>query len=184
MAQEVQIAGTPAKAKIRSPFAPALLPYVTFFIYAWVWYYKINREMADLGKAHGTDELGDSPGKSLLAVTLGALVVIPALISIYHTGQRIQAAQRVAGIDLQLNGWLALVMYLILSPVMAAYFQSELNKVWTRVGDAPAISAGEAQQATTGLGTGPATPSTVAGEPPAAPGQAGSASTPPPPPGE
>src|SRR3954452_3943332 len=142
MAQEVQIAGTPAKAKIRSPFAPALLPYVTFFIYAWVWYYKINREMADLGRAKGTDELGDSPGKSVLAVTLGALIIVPAVISVIHTAKRIQAAQRLTGVEPQMNGWLALVMALVISPVFYAYEQSELNKVWPTLQAQPAVEAG------------------------------------------
>src|SRR5436190_15873338 len=129
MAQEVQIAGTPARAKIRSPWAPALLPFVTFFIYYFCWYYFINREMRDLGRARGAqEELGDSPGKSLLAITLGAIIIVPAILSLIHTGQRIQAAQRVAGAEPTLNGWLSLVMYIILSPVMFAYWQSELNK--------------------------------------------------------
>src|SRR4051794_7990852 len=183
MAEEVQIAGTPAKAKIRSPWAPALLPFVTLGIYAAVWYYKINREMADLGRAKNTDELGDSPGKSLLAVTIGWIIIVPAVLSLINTGKRIQAAQRLAGIEPQLNGWMAIVMALVISPVLYAYEQSELNKVWDRVGDAPRLDAATAQQAQT-PDTGPATPSTVAGEPPAAPGQAGTASTPPPPPGE
>jgi uncharacterized protein DUF4234 len=133
MAEEVQIAGTEARAKIRSPWAAALLPIVTLGIYYFVWYYKINREMADLGRAHDkTDELGDSPGTSLLAVTLGALIIVPAILSTIHTAQRIQRAQRLAGIDPQLNGWLALVLYLIITPAFWAYEQSELNKVWRR----------------------------------------------------
>src|SRR4051794_30255067 len=139
MAQEVQIAGTPAKAKIRSPFAPALLPYVTFFIYAWVWYYRINREMVDLGRAKGTDELGDSPGKSLLAITLGALIIVPAIVSTYNTAKRIQIAQAAAGVEPKLNGWLALVMYLLISPVFFAYEQSELNKAWRAGNSQPSV---------------------------------------------
>jgi uncharacterized membrane protein HdeD (DUF308 family) len=130
MAEEVQIAGTPAKAKLRSPWAAALLPFITLGIYALVWYYKINREMADLGRAKGTDELGDSPGKSLLAITIGALIIVPAVISIFNTGKRIQAAQRLSGVAPQMNGWLAIVMGLLISPVLYAYEQSELNKVW------------------------------------------------------
>src|SRR4051812_38490222 len=104
MAEEVQIAGTPAKAKIRSPWAVALLPIITIGIYAIFWYYYINREMADLGRAHNTDELGDSPGKSVLAITLGALIIVPAIISIVHTFQRLQRAQRLNGVDPQING--------------------------------------------------------------------------------
>jgi hypothetical protein len=131
MAEEVQIPGTQAIAKIRSPWAAALLPIVTLSIYFFVWYYKINREMADLGRARGkTDELGDSPGTSLLAVTLGALIIVPAILSTIHTAQRIQRTQRELGVGPQLNGWLALVLYIILTPAFWAYEQSELNKAW------------------------------------------------------
>lgn len=134
MAREVQIAGTSARAKIRSPWAPALLPFVTFGIYSIFWYYFINRELRDLGRAHGTTELGESPAKSVLAVTLGALIIVPAVISVIHTFQRIQAAQRLTGIQPQANGWLAIVMALVISPVLYAYEQSELNKVWNAAG--------------------------------------------------
>jgi Domain of unknown function (DUF4234) len=148
MAQEVQIPGSQATAKIRSPWAPALLPYVTFLIYLFVWYYRINREMADLGRAHGkSDELGDSPGKSLLAVTLGAFIIVPAVISTIHTAQRIQAAQRLTGVQPQLNGWLALIMALLLTPAFHAYEQSELNKVWRAGGEPPRAETPEAMPA-------------------------------------
>ena len=130
MAEEVQIPGSGARAKIRSPWAPALLPFVTFGIYALVWYYRINREMSDLGRARGTDELGHGPLTSLLAVTLGALIIVPAVVSTVRTAQRIQAAQRLCGVAQTLNGWLALVMIIILPPVFYAYEQAELNKVW------------------------------------------------------
>jgi hypothetical protein len=130
VAEEVQIPGASSTAKIRSPWAAAILPIVTLSIYYFVWYYKINREMADLGRARGkTDELGDSPGKSLLAATLGALIIVPALVSTYNTAKRIQAAERLSGIE-SLNGWLALVLYIVIAPAFWAYQQSELNKLW------------------------------------------------------
>jgi hypothetical protein len=162
MAQEITIPGTTSTAKVRSPWAPALLPYVTFLIYLFVWYYKINREMADLGKARGTDELGDNPGKSVLAVTLGAFIIVPAVISTINTGKRIQAAQRLAGVEPQMNGWLAVVMGLLITPVLYAYEQSELNKVWK------ALSGGEPQLAAGG-GAAVAQPAAPAAEPVPAP---------------
>src|SRR4051794_26508820 len=178
MAQEVQIPGSQATAKIRSPWAPALLPYVTFLIYLFVWYYRINREMADLGRAHGkTDELGDSPGKSLLAITLGALIIVPAVISTIHTFQRIQAAQRLAGIEPRANGWLGLIMALLITPVFHAYEQSELNKAWRNIGEPPAIPGGEAAAATSGMGPGATTPSQVPSDAPGGGGQPGPAVT-------
>lgn len=133
MAEEVQIRGSSGRAKIRNPVAVALLPFITLGIYSLVWYYKINREMADLGKATGrTEELGDSPGKSLLAVTFGVIPLgIPAIISFVHTHRRIQATQRLTGKGEPVNGWLVLVMMLVgLSVVAYAYQQSELNKAW------------------------------------------------------
>ena len=129
MAQEVPIAGAGTSAKIRSPFAPALLPFPTFGIYLFFWWYYINRELRDYGKAKGTDELGTSPGKSVLAITLGALVIVPAILSLINTFQRMQKAQRLAGVEV-LNGWIGLVLYLVLSPAFFGYMQSGLNNVW------------------------------------------------------
>jgi Domain of unknown function (DUF4234) len=158
VAEEIQIPGAQTTAKIRSPWAAALLPIVTLGIYYFVWYYKINREMADLGRAHGkTDELGDSPGKSLLAVTLGALIIVPAIVSVIHTAQRIQRAQRLTGVDPQLNGWLGLVLYILITPAFWGYEQSELNKAWRSSGEPPRVEPGEATQAD--LGPGATTPS-------------------------
>jgi len=107
----------------------ALLTLVTLGVYFFVWYYKVNQEMSELGRARGTDELGDNPGNSLLAVTLGALVIVPAIVSLYNTFLRTQAAARLTGVE-PLNGWIALAFYLFLGIGFPAYLQSGLNKVW------------------------------------------------------
>ena len=132
MAQELQIPGAGTTAKIRSVWAPALLPFVTFAIYLFFWWYYINREMAAYGKAKGSKELGDSPGKSVLAITLGALIIVPAIISTINTFKRVQAAQKLAGVE-PLNGWIGLALYVVLSPAFYAYMQSGLNNVWQTV---------------------------------------------------
>jgi Domain of unknown function (DUF4234) len=141
MAREVSIQGTEGTAKIRNLWAVALLPFITLAIYFFYWWYQINREMRDYGRAKGSNDLGTSPGTSLLAVTLGALVVIPALVSIYNTFKRVQAAQRLAGLD-PINGWIGLILFLVFSPAMSAYMQSGLNPVWEK-------EAGPAQEAGT-----------------------------------
>jgi Domain of unknown function (DUF4234) len=130
MAAEIQIADTGSTAKTRDPLGVALLTLVTLGIYFFVWYYKVNREMSELGRARGTDELGDNPGNSLLAVTLGALIIVPAIVSVYNTFMRTQAAARLTGVE-PLNGWIALAFYLFLGIGFPAYLQSGLNKVWT-----------------------------------------------------
>src|SRR4051812_45778338 len=117
-------------AKLRSPVWVAVWSVLTLYIYTAVWWYRINRELRDLGRSRGTEELGTSPGTSLLAVTLGALVILPPFFSMYGTGKRIYTAQRLEGRQQSLNGWLGVVMALLFAPVLFAYFQSELNKVW------------------------------------------------------
>jgi hypothetical protein len=110
---------------------------ITLFVYAAFWWYFMNRELRDLGRAHNSQELGDSPGLSVLAVTLGALIIVPPFVSAYNTCKRIQAAQRLSGERDPLNGWIALVLYVIwvtglslFFPIAFGYMQSELNKVW------------------------------------------------------
>jgi len=129
MAAEVQIADTGSTAKTRDPLGVALLTLLTLGVYFFVWYYKVNREMSELGRARGTDELGDNPGNSLLAVTLGALIIVPAIVSVYNTFLRTQAAARLTGVE-PLNGWIALALYLFLGIGFPPYMQSGPNKAW------------------------------------------------------
>ena len=129
MAQEIQIAGAGTTAKTRNPIAVAVLAVVTLGVYLVCWWYFINRELADLGRAKGTTELGDSPAKSTLALFPGALLIVPAVWTTVTTFQRVQAAQRLNG-QTQINGWLGVVLYIVISPVLYAYMQSGLNSVW------------------------------------------------------
>jgi hypothetical protein len=129
MAEEVQIAGTNERGKIRNPLAPALLPFVTLGIYAIVWYYKINKEMAELGKARNTTELGTSPGTSLMAVLLGWIIIVPPFLSIYNTWKRKQAAEQLTGVPQGMEPGLGFLLTLLISPVGYYLLQSDLNKV-------------------------------------------------------
>ena len=140
MAEEVPISGGPETAKIRNVIGVPALTIITLGIYGLVWWYKINREMADLGRAKGTAELGDNPGKSTLALFPGAFIIVPAIWTTVTTFKRIQAAQRVTG-QSPINGWIGLVLYLVFSPAFYAYMQSGLNSVWKAQGDvAPATA--------------------------------------------
>jgi len=144
LAEEVQIRSSQAVAKVRNPLAPALLPFITFGIYALVWYYKINKEMAELGRARNTDELGDSPGTSLLAVTLGAFIIVPPFVSSFRTCQRVEKAQRMSGHPEPTSAGLLFVLSIFIFPVAYYMMQDGLNKVWEgeRQGDAPSELSG------------------------------------------
>ncbi len=139
MAEQVQVDG--ATVKIRNVFGVAVLSIVTLGIYLIFWWYFVNREMADYGRSKGTKELGDSPGKSVLAITLGALVIVPAVLSIINTFKRVQAAQRLAGSASTINGWIGLLLLFVFSPAFYAYMQSGLNEAWRAATSAAAAAA-------------------------------------------
>ena len=93
--------------------------------------------MADYGRGRGTDELGTSPGRSVLALIPGGLVIVPAILTAINTFKRAQRTQRLAGDDTPINGWLGLVLFVVISPAFYAYIQSGLNSAWRseRAGD-------------------------------------------------
>lgn len=97
MAEVVPITGTPATAKIRNPLGVIGLTLITLGIYYFFWYYFVNREMKDLGESRGTDECGESPGTSVVAITLGAFIIVPAFLSHYNSFKRMNAASRLTG---------------------------------------------------------------------------------------
>jgi hypothetical protein len=143
MAHEVNAKG--ALVKVRNPVGPILLTIVTLGIYGIVWYYKINREMRDFGAAMGDDELKRSnPTNSVLAITIGALVIVPPIISYIGTVNRIQRVQKHAGVDpipWSLIAPLWIIGYLVGVTLLAIPYllQDGLNKVWTKY---PAVSEG------------------------------------------
>ena len=129
MAQVVPIAGAGSSAKIRNIVGVPALGLITLGIYLFFWWYFIHRELKDYGRTKNTDELGTSPGTSVLAITLGALIIVPAIISYVRAFKRVQAGQRLAGVD-PINGWIGLILILVFSPAYYAYMQSGLNSVW------------------------------------------------------
>jgi hypothetical protein len=129
MAEEVQIAGTGSTAKLRNPLGVVGLSLITIGVYYVFWWYFINREMRDLGKARNRD-LGESPGSSVLAITLGALIIIPALVTLWRTSDRIERAQETVGIERRASGPIIFILLLLIGPVGIWYAQNELNKAW------------------------------------------------------
>ncbi len=137
MARTITIPGTQRNAKICNIIGVGALAFVPF--YNWIFWYRINKEMAELGRAKNTEELGTSPGKSLLAVSLGALIIVPAVMSFFSTHKRIVAAQKLAGQE-PLNGWISVIAYFVFSPAWLAYMQSGLNGVWESMESTPATT--------------------------------------------
>jgi hypothetical protein len=105
--------------------------------------------MADLGRANRRPELGDNPVMSVLAVTIGALVIVPPFVSLWRTLKRIETSQNlvlgsnnVAVLLVFILGFIPLVN-LIVAPLM----QSNLNQVWEAGGEpARSLEAAPAEQ--------------------------------------
>lgn len=125
-----------ARAKVRDEGLVVLWTVLTLGIYNWFWYYRINREMRDFGRAHGDEKLADSnPVLSILAVTIGGLLIVPPVVSWWKCTGRIRRMQRLCNVP-EVNGWVIgasyvgglLIFFTLL--VIPPYVQDGLNKVW------------------------------------------------------
>jgi hypothetical protein len=127
MAEEIAIRGSNYPAKQRNGLAPLGLSIITIGIYYFVWYFKVNKELAELGKARGTDELGDSPGMSVLAVTLGAFIIVPAILSLYGTWKRHDTARKMFGVQEGIDAVPGFLLQWFIWPVGAYFLQTGQN---------------------------------------------------------
>jgi hypothetical protein len=144
-----------AVVKLRRPWVVGALSLIPFY---WVfWYYAVNREMRDFGGARGDEDLGETrPWLSVIAVTIGALAIVPPIVSEWRAVQRIGACESLAGgprgksvltLGLLVGAWLAgLAVGVISAPLaMIAAFcgwvvafvgatvlmQRRLTRLWT-----------------------------------------------------
>ena len=101
MAHEVEFADGDT-GKVRSFGVGMVLYVITLGMYYWFWYYLLNDELKDIGVSVRDPKLSDSrPGSSLAAVTIGQLLFLPPLISVYNHGKRIRRAQGLLEIPIQ-----------------------------------------------------------------------------------
>ena len=110
------------QAKMRTPIGVFFLAYFTAGIYYWYWYYKINEEAAILS---GDDDA--NPALSLLAVTLGILLIIPFFVSHWRTAERVgKATGQPTGTAAQV------ILSVLLAPFAPLFYtwwvQGKLNK--------------------------------------------------------
>jgi hypothetical protein len=122
---QLQLPSAGIHGKRRNPFASWLgLPLITFGIYSIVWYYKTNKELNNYDRRLDLDAV-----MSTLAITLGAILIVPPIVSIWRFGGRIERAQLAAGIP-PITPVLLFVLYYL--GFGSLYAQIEINKIWDR----------------------------------------------------
>ena len=137
MAETVTINGQPYLK--RNPLGVLGLTIITLGIYGLYWYYKVNEEIRRY-----TGDQTISPGRSLLAVIPGFLLIVPPFIAYYNTANHVVRMEEERGIASQISPALVVVIALVVWIGMAAYVQEHLNRVWdsasmpARAGSAPA----------------------------------------------
>ena len=124
--------GAHAPVKLRGPIWVGVLSLLTLGLYAVYWMYETAKHLRDYGRAHDRD-LGQRPGMTLAAMTAGWLVIVPPFVAMYRQARRIQQAQQLAG-TAPMNGWLALALYVTVTPAFFAYEQAQLNNAWAADG--------------------------------------------------
>ena len=109
--------------KIRRPWLVPVWTILTAGIYLFVWYWKINRELRD------AFAIPVGPFLSVLALTVGWILVFPPFLSWWRTLGRIEEAQRRVGIEDRISKPLGFLLFftVVLDTV---YAQAELNRVW------------------------------------------------------
>lgn len=143
MAELVPIHGAETAGKKRNILAPLGLSIITLGIYGIVWYYKTNKELAEIGAARGTDELGDSPITSVLATTIGAIIIVPALVSRWNTWQRQHKAAVLLGReDIAFSPVAGFILdFFIIGSILFQNGQNKILDVQAQVGAGEAPSA-------------------------------------------
>lgn len=112
--------------KLRSPIGVFFLAMITGGIYYLYWFYKVNEEAAIL-----TGDENAHPGVSLLATTLGAILIVPFFWTHWTTATRVGRASG------QPAHWPAkLIFGILLAPFAALFYtwwlQGKLNKAGRR----------------------------------------------------
>jgi uncharacterized membrane protein len=106
-------------------------PLITLGIYFLVWYYKVNREARNLDS-----RIEVNPVVSVIAVSLGWIIIVPPFVSIYRTGERIAKMQRAAGLEPTCIPIVGLLLTFVLH-LESLYYQYELNRIWAHYGNPP-----------------------------------------------
>src|SRR5262249_20532523 len=110
-----------ATVKQRNIFLWYVISILTIGIGFVVWYYHLNADAKKLARHNAW-----SPGLSVVAVTLGAFLIIPPLVSHWGTWSRVREATDVNGLPAGLQFCLCFIP--LVNIAYYGYLQSKLNQ--------------------------------------------------------
>jgi drug/metabolite transporter (DMT)-like permease len=111
--------------KDRSPGQVLGFSIITLGIYFLVWYYMINNEI----RRHDPD-IKVTPILSVIAISIGWVVVFPPFISAYSTAARIRQMQLDEQATQTISPGVALVWYILFGIGYPLYLASQLREHW------------------------------------------------------
>jgi hypothetical protein len=111
----------PRTGEVRSPVRVWLLTIVTLGAYGVIRHYVVNRELRDFG-------VEVQPVASVLALFPGALALVPPLVTLWRTSDRIGVAQETVELAPSASGPVGALA--VVGWLFVPYHQRELNRVW------------------------------------------------------
>ena len=100
--------------RLRRLWAVALLLVFTAGVYYLIWYYRVNRELREYGRSFGPpNPLDVDLLRTMLAVTIGSLVIVPGAVSVARTFDRIVHAERLSDAGRPLSTRVGLALFLL-----------------------------------------------------------------------
>ena len=140
MALDMVVQGVAVKR--RGPLVTWLLILVTLGIYGLFHWYYMNREVRDFSAAAGAP-IGNSPGKSVLAIFPGFILIVPVIWTWVTTATRVREVRRIvlAGAPGEEPSVGLSVLFSFLYSLQHPYLQASLNSTWDMAGATSAVAA-------------------------------------------
>lgn len=112
----------PRSGSVRSPCRSWLFAAATVGAYAVWHHYEINRELRDFG-------VDVRPVLSTMALFPGVVIILPAVVTLWRTSERIGVAQETAGLVPTADPCRSAVFLVV--ALFVPYHQREANRVWS-----------------------------------------------------
>ncbi|MGD9572408.1 MAG: DUF4234 domain-containing protein [Thermoleophilia bacterium] len=128
MAETLVVRGVTLKK--RHPWGVWALSLITFGIYGFVYWHKINTELRDYSAAIGRP-FGNDPSKAVLALIPGFLLVVPPYFTAGYTAGRVRRMQDMTVGSETVSPPIA-VLLMFLFHLHLVYLQSALNDCWDK----------------------------------------------------